>query len=151
MSTNKNKKQSTADLIVRHTEQHLVKRPRLRLPIQLSRFTGTAIFALAGVSVMLVAFYLVNVTNVNPAFTTESATNYAAQRDFYTNDGQLHAASSEFAHARMKIHEAVIAAELSRVLNTIGFVLIALALWYLHRKHGIFGHNRAGFTIRKIR
>ena len=151
MLKNKNiKNRSTADLIIRHTEKHLVRRPHLRLLSQFSRFTGTVIFALAGVSVMLTAFYIVNY--MDPAFTAENATNYAAQRAFYTGEEQLHAAaSSEFTHIQMKIHEAAIAAKLSRVLNTIGFVLIALTLWYLHRKHGIFGHNRAGFTIRKIR
>ncbi|MFH1545865.1 MAG: hypothetical protein ABIE14_00620 [Patescibacteria group bacterium] len=152
MLKNKNKKiRSTADLIVRHAERHLVKRPHLRLLAQFSRFTGTAIFVFAGVCVMLAAFYVVNSADMNPAFTAENTTDYAAQKTFYAGEEPLHAASNEFTRAQINVREAAIAAELSRALNVIGFALIALALWYLHQKHGIFNHNRAGFVIRKIR
>ena len=105
---------------------------------------------------MLVAFHLVNAANVDPTFIAENAIDYSSQQNFYLNgDEKMHAAANEFAHAQIKVREAALAAEFSRALNAISFALIALALWYLHRKHGIFGHNRgnasAGFTIRKIR
>lgn len=153
MPQNKNKKvRNTADLIVCHAERHLVKHPHLRLLVQLSHFTGTAIFTIAGVCVMLTAFYIVNSAGADPAFSAENAANYSSQQNFYSNgDGEMHAAANEFAAVKVKIHEAARAAELSRALNFIGLFLILGGFWYFHKKHGIFGHNRVGFTIRKIR
>ncbi len=152
MSKTKTKKvRNTADLVVHHARKHLAVRPHLRLAMKsdfLSRFADTGMFALAGVCVMLVAFHFVNTADI--AFMAENATDYTAQGAFYTGE-EMHGSASEFASIRMKIHEAALASELSRALNAIGVFLIFGVLWFLHRKHGIFNANRAGFTIRRIR
>ncbi len=140
----KTKKRSTADLIVRHAERHLAKNPHIRF---FTRFAGTTIFAFAGVCVLLTAFYLINSAE-SPAFIAENATDYAAQKAFYTAE-EMHAAA-EFAPAVQKIREVARATEISRALNAIGLILILAGFWYLHREHGLFA-NRAGFTIRRIR
>ncbi|MFH1375610.1 MAG: hypothetical protein ABIH35_03005 [Patescibacteria group bacterium] len=148
-------KRNTADLIVHHSEQHLARRPHLRLLTRLpnlSRLGNPVIFALAGICVLLVAFQIVNSSTADPAFLAENATDYAAQEAFYADSEEpLHAAASNYAAAREVVHEAAVAAELSQALNVIGLALIALVLWYLQREHGIFSSAQAGFHIRRIR
>lgn len=150
---------STADLIVHHSREHLARRPHLRaweaLPdFSFSKMISPLIFAFAGLVVIAAAIQIVVSSNIeSPAFVAQNATDYVAQQNFYNSESSesLHAAAGEFADARTKIHEAAVAAELSRILNMIGLVLVFGALFYLHEKYDIFSANRAGFTIRRIR
>ena len=154
---NKNKSNwSTADLIVTHTERHLAQNPHLKFWAHLLNFKkifSPLLFAFAGIIVMVAAFQIVNSAHFeSPTFSSENATNYSTQRAFYSADEEeMHAASDEFTMARMKIHEAAMAVELSRALNFAGLFLILGGLWYLHKNHNIFSASRMGFTIRKIR
>jgi hypothetical protein len=151
-----NKKQTTADLIVRHSTKHLAQNPHLRIRAYLENFKkifSPLLFAFAGIIVMMAAFQIVNSAHFeSPAFSSENAIDYTAQKAFYSTEGEeLHAAADEFTSARMKIREAAIASELSRALNFAGLFLILGGLWYFHKKHNIFSASRMGFTIRKIR
>ncbi|MCF7846359.1 MAG: hypothetical protein K9L85_03915 [Candidatus Peribacteraceae bacterium] len=147
---------STVDLVISHSRKHLIRRPHLlireSMPSAFSKIASPLIFAFAGLVVIAAAIQIVVSANVEtPAFVAQNATDYAAQRAFYTGASteNLHA-SADFIDIRNKIHEAAIATELSRILNVLGAILVFGGLFYLHEKHGIFSGNRAGFRIRRI-
>jgi hypothetical protein len=154
--TSKTHTRTTADLIVQHSHKHLKQDTRTKLWTYLPNLTqifSPLMFAFAGIVVMLSAFYIVNSVDVEQsAIMAENATDYVAQRDFYTNYStaeieELHAA----AMAKFKIREAAIAVKFSKILNLIAFLFVIGGIWYLHKQHDIFGKNNAGFIVRRIR
>ena len=145
---NKNKKHSTADLIVGHAKRHLAQRES-DFSQSADDQSGTIFFAFAGVIVMLAAFFVINSATGRSQIMSSGATDYVAQQNFY-NGTELHAAAN-FADAREKVHAAAQAAELSQFINFIGLVLVLAGIWYLHREHNIFGSGRVKFRIRRIR
>ena len=146
---------STVDLVISHSRKHLVRRPHLLVREALpssSKIMPSLIFGLAGLVVIAAAIQIVASAKVeSPAFIAEHATDYVAQREFYTGESENLHAAADFSAIRAKIHEAAIAAELSRILNVLGAILVFAGLFYLHERHDIFSGNRAGFTIRRIR
>jgi hypothetical protein len=147
---------TTTDMIVQHSKKHLEKNSHLKLWIHLpslSQILSPLIFAFAGVAVMLSAFYILNSVDIeSPVIIAENATNYASQQAFYSEEvEELHAVASEFDTAKFKIREAAIAVELSKEFNFIALFLVLAGIWYLHKRHGAFSKNRAGFMVRKIR
>jgi len=146
----KNKKHSTADLVIGHAQKHLDCLENCAGDsIEEQDTRGTLFFGFAGVVVMLVAFFLVNSTGNDSTFVAENATDYLAQQNFYSGE-EMHAAADSFA-VREKVHAAAVATELSRSLNFIGFILVLVGFWYLHSRHDVFRLGKVRFRIRRIK
>ena len=154
----KTKTNTTADLVVKHSYKHLQKQgkipkfPKLYLKgLQKLNISSTALFTLAGILVLTLAYQLVkfSVNIDNPAFIAENATDYAAQTAFYAGE-TMHSAA-EMQSARELIAQAAQAAELSRFFSVIGFALVIVLFWYLNHAYGIFEGIHPHFRIRRIR
>ncbi|MFH0834510.1 MAG: hypothetical protein V2A63_03945 [Patescibacteria group bacterium] len=147
---------STTDLVIGHARSHLIRRPHLlireSLPDSFAKIFSPLIFGLAGLVVIAAAIQIMHAADLNhPNFVAQSATDYAAQREFYAASPENLHAAAEASAAVAKVHAAAVATEMSRVVNVIGVILLLGGLFYLHQRHNIFRSNRAGFRIRKIR
>ena len=157
----KSKTNTTADLIVKHIHKHLTREvkatpqfPKLNFKgLKQFQVSSTALFALAGIVILTVAFQLVKLSyNVeNPVFIAEDATDYTAQTAFYTSEtGETLHSAADYTAAQEVVASAAQAAELSQVFNLLGALLVIALFVHLHQEYGLFSSIHPHFRIRRI-